>query len=395
MMKFLFYICLIGLVSLPVMAQDKEELEKRKVSTLKEIEMARELLDQTQDKKRSSIRRVAVLNRGIKSRETLISTIVREIDEMDVQIDILEDEIQGLQNDISTGKQEYAHILRSVYINHTEEEKMMFLLASEDLNQFYQRLKYLKYLTDYRERKVEELKILLSRQEARTDELLRARNEKASLLESKEKENRSLVRERSQRNNMIRQLAQDEKRIRKEIEEKERIRKELEEKIRKMIEEETRRTSGNSVITSLTPEQKLVGSNFLQNKGRLPWPVDRGVVTAEFGLIDHPVLSGVKISNNGIDISTNPGTTARAVFDGEVTSVFAILGANYAVIIRHGEYLSVYQNLVELKVKAGDKVVTKQEIGTVHSNAEDGITELQFQVWKSKEILDPSKWLSK
>lgn len=394
-MKFLLCIFFLCLVNLQGIAQDKEALEKRKASTLREIEMARQLLDQTQDKKKSTIRRVAILNKGIQSREALISTIVQEIQDMDGQIDQLESEIKNLQKDISRGKEEYTQILKAIYINHTEDEKMMFLLASEDLNQFYQRLKYLKYLKDYRERKVEELEILLSTQEARTEELLKARNEKASLLESKENENRSLVKERSQRNNMIRKLAQDEKRIRKEIEEKERIRKELEDKIRRMIEEETRRASGNSVITSLTPEQKLVGSNFLQNKGRLPWPVNKGVVTAEFGLIDHPVLPGVQISNNGIDISTNPGTIARAVFDGEVTSVFAILGANYAVIVRHGEYLSVYQNLVDLKVKAGDKVVTKQEIGTVHSNPEDGITELQFQVWKSKEILDPSKWLSR
>jgi len=395
MIKKLSLVCLIVFFSVPGPGQDKNELEKRKQSTLRELEMARELLDRTQSRKQNTIKKVAVLNRGIHSREELISTIVMEIDLIDHQVDLLEAEIAKLSKDIGKGKEEYAHILRSIYVNHTEEEKMMYLLASEDINQFYQRIKYMKYLKDYRERKVEELEKLLSELEVRTSELVAARDDKAALLEEKETENRMLVRERNERNDMIRQLAQDEKRIRREIEEKERIRRELEDKIRKMIEEEARRNSGSTVINSLTPEQKLVGNNFLQNKGRLPWPVEKGVVTAEFGLINHPVLKGVKISNNGIDISTNPGAKARAVFNGEVTSVFAILGANYAVIIRHGEYLSVYQNLVDLKVKPGDKVKTKQEIGTVHSNPEDNITELQFQVWKSKEILDPELWLSR
>jgi septal ring factor EnvC (AmiA/AmiB activator) len=272
---------------------------------------------------------------------------------------------------------------------------MMYLLASENINQFYQRIKYLKYLKEYRERKVLELENLMAEKEKTSAEMLRARNEKASLLTEKEAENRQLVRERNQRSNIINQLAQDEQKLRRDIQEKERIRKELEDKIRKIIEEEAKKSSSNTPFTSLTPEQKLLGNSFLANKGRLPWPVERGVVTADFGLINHPVLSGVKISNNGIDISTAPGGKARAIFDGQVSSVFAILGANYAVIIQHGEYLSVYQNLVDLKVKAGDKVITKQEIGTIHADPDENMAVLHLQIWKSKEIMDPKFWLSK
>jgi septal ring factor EnvC (AmiA/AmiB activator) len=301
-----------------------------------------------------------LLNRGINSREQLIRNIIQEIDLMDREIDGLEDEIRKLERDIRKGKEEYAHILYSIFINHTDEEKMMYLLASKDINEFYQRIKYMKYLKDYRERKVEELEQMMEQIETRSQELIEARNQQAALLE-----------------------------------EKERIRKELEDRIRRIIEEETRKNAGNTLLSSLTPEQRLVGNSFLQNKGRLPWPVERGVVTTKYGLVDHPVLDGVKIPSNGIDISTPPGTKARAIFDGEVTGVYAILGANYAVIMMHGEYITVYQNLVDPMVKAGDKVTAKQVLGTIHSDPGENIAVMTLQVWKSKEILDPEHWLSK
>ncbi len=394
-MRLFLIIMIILLGATCVHSQDKSTLEKRKETTLKELELARELLDQTQDKKQNTIRRVAILNRGIKSREQLIAGIIQEIDLLDREIDALEKEINTLEKDIMKGKEEYAHILYSIFKTHTDEEKMMYLLASENINQFYQRIKYMKYLKDYRHNKVEELENMINVLEERTETMIAARNKQAALLEEKESENRVLVRERAQRNGMIRKLSQDERRIRKEIEEKERIRKELEERIREIIEAETRKNAGNTLLSSLTPEQRLVGDSFLQNKGRLPWPVERGVITTEYGLINHPVLEGVKIPSNGIDISTPVGTKARAIFDGEVTGVYAILGANYAVIVMHGEYITVYQNLVDLKVRAGDKVDAKQELGTVHSDPDEDIAVMTLQVWKSKEILDPENWLTK
>lgn len=394
-MRLILFISMLICIPFFGSGQTKADLEKQKESTARELEMARELLNKTQNQKTNTINRIAILNRGIESRENLIRTIVRELDLLDSEIDQLESEILRIENNIAKGKEEYAHIVYSVYKNHTEEEKLMYLLASESVNQFYQRIKYMKYLKEYREDKISELTMMTDQMELRTQEMMVVRDEKSALLTEKELENRQLMQERSQRNGMIRQLSQDEQRIRREIQEKERIRKELEDKIRKIIEEEARKTSSNTLFSSLTPEQKLVGNNFLTNKGRLPWPVERGVVTAKFGIVDHPVLSGVKINNNGIDISSGSGAKARAVYDGEVTSIFAILGANYAVIVMHGEYLSVYQNLIELKVKVGDKVKAKQELGTIHSEPNEDMAILHLQIWKSKDILNPDEWLSK
>ncbi len=394
-MKLRLVISLLIFASISVWCQDRTELEKKKQEAVKELEMAKELLEKTRTQKTSTIKHVSLLNKGIEAREGLIYSVTREIELIDEEISELEKEIENMERDIKRGREEYSRIIYNIYKNHTEEEKLMYLLASENINQFYQRVKYMKYLKEYREMKVMELEGLTARLEQRRRDMVLARDEKSQLLKEKESENRTLISERNARNGMIRKLAQDEQRIRRQIQEKERIRKELEDQIKRMIEEEAKKRSANSLLSSLTPEQKLLGNSFLSNRGRLPWPVERGVITSKFGIVDHPVLSGVKISNNGIDISAISGTKARAVYDGEVTSIFAILGANYAVIVMHGEYLTVYQNLIDLKVKVGDKVKAKQELGMIHADKDENMAVLHLQIWKSKEILNPDDWLSK
>lgn len=394
-MKHCFLIVILFLISGLAFSQSRQELEKKKASTLEEIRISKELLEQTTAKKQNSMRRVSVLDRGIKSRESLIKTIGSEINATEDEIENIELEIHRMESMIDKGKKEYALIVYSIYKSHTDYDKLMYLLASESINQFYQRVKYMRYLTSYRERKIEELEALISELENKKREQNEIRDIKVSLLSQKENESRSLARERNQKRNLIQTLAQDEKKLKRKVEENERIRKKLESEIRKAIEEEARKRSTTDLYSIMTPEQKLTGKNFAQNKGKLPWPVERGVITAEYGLISHPVLRGVKIQNNGIDISSSPGTKARAAFAGEVTKIVAILGANYTVLLMHGEYLTVYQNVVDLKVKAGDKLDVKQEIGTIYTNDEENMAVLHFQVWKGKEILDPEVWISK
>ncbi|MEX0982279.1 MAG: peptidoglycan DD-metalloendopeptidase family protein [Bacteroidales bacterium] len=394
-MRPIIIILILVLFSINGKSQDKHALEQQKQAAIKELEIAKELLNKTQNSKVSTIKRIGLINRGIESREGLIQTIVEEIELIEEEIFLLEEEIGDLGRKIEQGNEDYARIIYSIFINHTEEEKLMYLLASKNINEFYQRIKYMKYLKEYREDKIAELEGMKIALERRNAQLLSIRNEKSDLLKEIELESRRLIRERSERNDIIRRLAQDERRIRSEIQQKERIRQELETEIRRIIESEANKRSSSSLLSSLTPEQKLVGSNFFSNKGRLPWPVERGIITAKFGIVNHPVLSGVKISNNGVDISTTSETKARAVYDGEVTSIFAILGANYTVIVMHGEYLSVYQNLIDLNVKVGDKVKAKQELGTVHSDVNEDMAILHLQIWKSKDILNPIDWLSK
>lgn len=194
---------------------------------------------------------------------------------------------------------------------------------------------------------------------------------------------------------MVEDLRKRESSLKKEIEEKERITRELEARIREIIEEEARKLNSDNIYSALTPEQELVGNDFKRNKGKLPWPVDRGIITTGFGDNEFPGLRGSSVKNNGIDINSTPGTVVRAVFEGEVTKVFAILGANYTVLIRHGQFLSVYQNLVNVRVKTGDKILTKEVLGEAFSDEENSVSMVHFEVWQERSILNPEEWLSK
>jgi len=375
--------------------QSRKELEARKTEALRNISTAKELLSDAARKKQISMKRLQVIGSTIHSRNEMIRNISSEIQYLDQRIDSLERTIADLNFDINKGKEEYEKIIISIYKSDTHEEKIMYLLASKNINEFYQRIKYIKYLNDYREKKVAEIENLVINYEEVIEEMEFRLDEKEALLDAKEKEQQQLVIERNQRKSLISKLSRNENALEQRIRKNRRISNALDERINEMIEAEARASANNNLFNTLTPEQKLIGSDFENNRGRLPWPVAKGVITTKYGLINHPVLEGVKISNNGIDISASEGTKARALFDGEVTGVSAILGANYVVLIMHGEYITVYQNLVNLKVKVGDKVSAKQEIGEIHSDPEDHIAVMHLQIRKQKEPMDPESWLSK
>jgi septal ring factor EnvC (AmiA/AmiB activator) len=194
---------------------------------------------------------------------------------------------------------------------------------------------------------------------------------------------------------MVSQLRNREKELRAEILEKQRIAEKLEKEIAAIIAEEARRARSGNIYDRLTPEERLISDNFQGNKGKLPWPVERGVITGKYGVHPHPVLKQVTINSDGIDISTVKGARARAMFDGQVTKIISILGANYTVILRHGAFLTVYQNLVDLRVKQGDKVRVKDVLGTVHTDNQNNSTTLHMQVWKDRSSQNPEEWISR
>lgn len=375
--------------------QTKDELQMQKQKAFSEVKLARELMEQTAEKRSSSVQQYRILQKGINSRARLISTLEQEVKLLDKEMGELNAQISRLETENEKNKEEYARLIYYAYRNHTNYEKLMYILAGASISQTYQRYKYLKYISEYRVQKAGEIEATVLEMDKREQELNQMKNDKLVLLEEKENEQETLVQERSQRSRMIDTLKREERRLKKEIKEKERIAREMEEKIRDIIEAEARRLNSRNIYAALTPEQELVGKDFLKNRGKLPWPVDKGIITVGYGNHEVPGLRGSSVKNNGIDISSAPGTMVRAVFEGEVTNVFAILGANYAVLIRHGEFLSVYQNIVNVRVKTGDKVNTKELIGEAFSDENTKVAEVHFEVWQEKEILNPEEWLSK
>jgi septal ring factor EnvC (AmiA/AmiB activator) len=388
-------IVLLAFVFCALSGQTKDDLQKQKQKAFTELKLARELMGKTAEKRSTSVQHYRILQKGINSRALLITTLEQELKLIDKEVNEVSRQISKLEAENIKNREEYARLIYYAYRNHTDYEKMMYILAGASISQSYQRYKYLKYISDYRVQKATEIETIVTELDQRETELNRLRNEKLAIMEEKEAEQDELVKERGQRSAMIDQLKKEESRLRREIAEKERITREVESKIRAIIEEEARKLNSRNIYAALTPEQELVGDDFRKNRGNLPWPVDKGIITVGYGNNEVPGLRGSSVMNNGIDISSAPGTPVRAVFEGEITKVFAILGANYTVLIRHGAYLSVYQNLVNVRVKTGDKVLTKEVIGEAFSDEGERVAELHFEVWQEKEILNPEAWLSK
>lgn len=389
------FIVLLAFSFCVLSGQTKDDLQKQKQKAFSELKLARELMSKTAEKRSNSVQHYRILQRGINSRARLISTLDQEVKLIDKEVNEISRQIAKLEAENIKNKEEYARLIYYAYRNHTDYEKLMYILAGASISQSYQRYKYLKYLSEYRVQKATEIQEIVTELDQRETELNSLRNEKLAVMEEKEAEQEQLVKERGQRSAMIDQLKKEEARLKREIAEKERITKEVESRIRAIIEEEARKLNSRNIYAALTPEQELVGNDFRKNRGKLPWPVDKGIITVGFGNNEVPGLRGSSVMNNGIDISSAPGTQVRAVFEGEVTKVFAILGANYTVLIRHGAYLSVYQNLVNVRVKTGDKVLTKEILGEAFSDENERVAELHFEVWQEKEILNPEAWLSK
>lgn len=376
-------------------SQSKEELEKQKQKAFDDIKLARELMEQTAAQRSSSVQQLRILQRGINSRSRVISTLESEVNLYDQNISDTQARIEKLRAENERNKEEYARMIYYAYRNHTDYEKLMYILAGSSISQSYQRYKYLKYLSEYRIRKASEIEATIAELDEQEKSLNLMKNEKLGLMEDKESEQRKLVNQRSREASLVNDLKRKETQLRREITEKERIAREVEARIREIIEEEARRLNSDNIYGALTPEQELVGSDFRKNKGKLPWPVEKGIITIGYGNHEVPGLRGSSVKNNGIDITSSPDTEVRAVFEGEVTKVFGILGANYTVLVRHGEYLSVYQNLVNVRVKTGDKVLTKEKLGVAFTDENEKVATFHFEVWQERNILNPEEWISK
>ena len=395
-MRIVLLICLFFLVIGSSHSQSLEDLHGKKLKTIEEIKYTSGLLKAAMENEKASLNRLKLINSRITQRNSLISDINGEISVIQGFIDENISAVSMLKEDIEAINKEYAKLLRFAYLNRNMNDKLVFILSADDFNQAYQRSLYLKQYAQFRETQA---KIIRTMQKVLAGEISNLENrrlDRERLIRSVQTEQQQLNTEQAQQSSEIKGLQEQQRDLRKKLAEQQRIEQQIERQIQQIIEEEARKAGkpkGSGFV--LTPEQKLAGTNFEQNRSKLPWPVAKGIITDPFGVHPHPVLKYVTIRNNGIDISTEPGSYARAVFEGEVSRVAAISGANMTVIIRHGNYLSVYSNLSVVLVKKGDKVATKQEIGTIYTDKADGNkTILKFQVWKENQKLNPEDWIT-
>jgi len=387
---------LIILLLLPLYAvcsaQSRSELEKIRKKNLEEIEYVDRLLKSTATERKENLGELRVIGKKLSLREKIINEYGEEIGLLQYRISL--NRIAGdiMEDDLAKLKEEYGRSIESAYIATKGTPAVAFILSSTDFNQGYKRLKYIQQVARYRRNEAELINEIYYELQTTREKL---ESDMMSINDLKKKEERQkqiLKGEQEKKERLVNTLSRKEKQLKQELEEKKRVAKKIEAEIARLIEEERVK----SLTTPMSSEMKLVGESFGENRGRLPWPVEKGIITGHFGLQPHPVLPRVTEDNIGIEITSSGATKVKAVFKGQVVRIFAISGANMAVILRHGKYLTVYQNLVNLKIKNNENVSTGQEIGDVFTDANDGNKAvLKFMVYEEKEKLNPEIWLVK
>ena len=399
--------------------KSKTQLQTEINALQKEISTANQLLKKTTKDKEMTLNEVTVLDKKIKQREKLIKAYNEQIAVLDEEINTGQNNIKTLNSNLSLLQKEYGKMIAFANKNRSHYNLLGFVFASKDFNQAFSRLRYIREFTDARKLKMEQIASTEREISSAVEASQQAREEQTAMLKDEKAQQEALKKEKEELNNQVAKLKKKEGNIQQDIKNKqqqaqklqkaiddiiaEEIRKANEEAERKRREEAAKNKSQGKTTApapkekgmALTPAEKTLSTNFVNNKGKLPWPVERGVISWSFGKHTSVVSDKVTVTNNGIDIATTDGAKARAVFDGEVASVTKLTGANTVVILRHGEYFTVYSNLENVTVKRGDKVNTKQNLGTVHTNKTESKTELHFELLKEQNRQDPAIWLSK
>jgi len=392
MRKAVLILLLIIAVSRSALCQTRAELEEMRKKNLSEIEYVDRLLKSTASQKSENLNELRVIGKKLDLREKLINEYGQEINLLEYRISLNRTAGQMLEEDLENMKKEYAKSIVSAYKATKGTPALAFILSSTDFNQGYKRLKYIQQVARYRRRESETIETIYVELKETRERLEKDRRNISDLRGKEQRQKNILREEKSKKESLVSNLSKKEKQLQQELQEKKRIARQIEKEIERVIEEERRK----SMTPSMTEAMKSIGASFEESRGRLPWPVERGIITGHFGLQPHPVLKNVTEDNIGIEITASGQISARAVYRGEVMRVFAISGANMAVILRHGKYLTVYQNLVNVKVKAGESVSTGQEIGQVYVDTQNGSKAvIKFMVYEEKKKLDPELWLLK
>jgi septal ring factor EnvC (AmiA/AmiB activator) len=421
----------------------KKDLENKKKRINDEISEINSMLSETKANKKSSIGALVNINMKLEKRQDLINTINAEIIEINRDIKNSEKQTEQLKANLEKLKSDYARMIVFAQRNQDAYSKIMFVFAAENFNQAYARLKYMQQYSEFRKKQAAEIITTQTLLLAKLKELKEQRHEKNVLLGNEEEEKINLSSEKQEQEQVLTELQKKEKELKVQLDKKKQDAVELQLAIKKLIEAEIKRKleesakaeaaaiaakkakeekenktkvvkekttkekekvivddvkpekekKENLFMPALTEETEALSTDFSNNRGKLPWPVGKGVICETYGEHEHPAIKGFMMFNNGVEICATKGTQARAVFEGEVTGIAVSPTGGKLVIIRHGEYLSVYSNITDVTVKTGQKVTLKQIIGTVAHDEEEGKTSMNLQIWKGQKTMDPSGWL--
>ncbi len=377
----------------------QKQLEERRQQLSREISQINTLLSQGKQEKKSIVSTVEGLHYKISVRQNLISITNQQANLLTREINNNQNKITNLRNKLKILKEEYAAMVVKSYKSKSEQSKVMFLLSSSNFQQAYKRLQYIKQYANYQKKQAEEIKIQTAKLQGLNTDLLKQKSDKQKLIEDNRIAKKELDKELNQHESLMvsinKNLNKYTAEIRTRQKEADKIDKEIEKIIREAIAKSNKKAgkSTTSRTFAMTPEEKSLSVNFTSNKGKLPWPVEKGVVKVRYGTQPSPIDKSIPIKSNGVRIATSKGEKVRAIFEGKVMSIITPKNGNNAVLIKHGNYFTVYKNLSQIYVKKGDKVSTKQEIGTVLTNRASGETILSFVIYKEGKTQNPTHWI--
>lgn len=381
----------------------QKELEARRLELSREIKQINALLSSNKSKKKSEISQIENLNYKVSVRENLIKVTNQQANLLTREINSNQKQITTNRDELELLKENYAKMLKKAYKNKNKQSRVMFLLSSSNFKQAYKRAQYLNQYADYQKEQADKIKIKTKALQEANISLLVQKEVKNKLIAENKKEQKTLEAERKQHQTIMKSIRKDLNKYTAQIKAKQKEAKRIDNEIDKIISKAivtSNKKAGvktplKSKSFALTAEAKALAADFLGNKGKLPWPVEKGVVKLRYGKQPSPVDRTLTINSNGVRISTEKGAKVRAIFNGEVMSILKPKRSNPIVMIKHGNYITTYQNLGKIYIKIGDKVTTKQDIGEVYTNPSTGETILKFRIDKDNKTQNPSSWIFK
>ena len=409
MTKYIFSLVFLIFSSLVWGQNDaQKKLEERKAKLIEEIRLNEKLLREQKTKEKSVVNIIQAQNSKINLREKLIVTNEKQAKLLNDDIYKNQIQLNKLNRELKSLKEDYSNMIVKSYKSRSERSRAMFLLSSSSFLQAYKRAQYMKQYAGYRKNQGEEIINKSAEIEVQNKKLAEVKSEKIKLIAEQEKEKIALEEERKEQQKLMSSIKKDQKKIVAEINKKQKEAKDIDRKIQELIRaaiaeanKKTAKKTGTKTVSTgtssskivLTPEGKIISDNFKANRGRLPWPVKKGFVSIKFGSQPHPVVKTTQINSNGVEITTDQGADALAVFAGEVFLVQIITPIKKAVYVQHGDFITVYYNLSSVNVSKGDKIKENQVIGKIFTDG-NGKTAIKFSVLQNDVFLNPQSWLA-
>ena len=376
----------------------QKKLEAQKLSIQKEIKKINILVSENKKKTKTLLDNIEDVELKISVRNKLIEINNQQSNNLSNQIKNQNNKIYDLEIDLNNLKAEYATIVSNSYKKRSSKIKLMFLFASRDFNQAFSRFQYFKQYTAFRKDQANKITATQQNLTSLIDTLENNRKQRQLIVDENNKIKKELEDEKQMKNSLFKDLEKTNKNYLAEIRKKEKESKLIDNEIQKLIRLAISASNNNDSSVNnfaLTPEGRIISSNFLSNKGQLPWPLEEGIVTRKFGTQPHPVVRTTTINSTGLMIATYPNSVIKSIFEGEVLSVYGFKGGNPGILIRHGKYISNYQNLSQVFVKKGDKIKAGEEIGIIFTNGISGKAILKFSIFNELKPENPQNWLSK